>query len=170
METELDQPRVIDRVPVRDLRFYPGNPRRGNIAMIAESLKVNTQYKALTVQKSTNFVLCGNHTLQAAISLGYERIDVVYLDCDDVTAKRIVLADNKTADSATYDVDDLAEFLADVEDFQGTGWTSDDVARMSSELPPEFPRLDPDAAPAPAKPPACPDCGQRLTCPDCGHQ
>jgi ParB-like chromosome segregation protein Spo0J len=153
----------IERVPVSSLSYYPGNPRRGNVAMIAESLKVNQQYKPLVAQRSTGFVLAGNHTLQAALSLGYERIDVVFLDCDDVTAKRIVLVDNKSADAATYSTDDLAALLAKVEDFAGTGYTTDDLARLSTDLPPEFPRLDPDAPGPERKMVECPECGREFT-------
>ncbi len=129
--------------------------------MIRESLKANGLYRPLVVQKSTGFVLCGNHTLRAARDLGYERIDVVFIDCDDLAARRIVLADNRTADSATYSQDDLAALLATVEDFRGTGYTSDDLARLVAPLPEGFPVLDPDA-PGPEP--------KLTTCPECGHQ
>lgn len=135
----------VERVSVESLSFYPGNPRRGDVALIAESLKVNGLYKPLVVQRSTNFVLAGNHTLRAARDLGYEEIDVVFADCDEVTARRIVLIDNRSADAATYSTDDLAALLARVEDYQGTGYTTDDLARLTAPLPPGFPELDPDA-------------------------
>ena len=149
-----------ETVPVGSLSFYPGNPRRGNVGLIAESLKANGLYKPLVVQKSTNYVLAGNHTLMAARDLGYEEIDVVFADVDDEAARRIVLIDNKSADVATYDTDDLAALLADVEDFAGTGFSADDLARLIAPLPPEFPVLDPDA-PGP-EPKTCPNCGYEL--------
>jgi ParB-like chromosome segregation protein Spo0J len=152
-----------ERVPVTALTYYPGNPRRGDVGMIAESLRVNGQYKPLVVQKSTGFVLAGNHTLRAAIDLGYERIDVVFADVDDVTAKRIVLVDNKSADAATYSTDDLAALLASVEDFAGTGWTTDGLARLVAPLPEGFPVLDPDAPGKEPKTVECPECGHEFT-------
>lgn len=42
-------------------------------------------------------------------------VPVVWLDVDDATAKRIMLADNRTADLATYDEQILAEALASLE-------------------------------------------------------
>jgi len=56
---------------VDKLQEYPNNARRGNIAMLVESLKTNTQYKPIVVQKSTNYVLAGNHILRAAKQLGW---------------------------------------------------------------------------------------------------
>ena len=150
-----------ERVSVKDLAYFPGNPRRGDVAMIAESLKANGQYRPLIVQKSTGHVLSGNHTLRAAIDLGFERIDVVFADVDDVTAKRIVLVDNRSADAATYSQDDLAALLASVDDFTGTGYTTDDLARLVAPLPEGFPVLDPDA-PGPER--------KTVECPECGHE
>jgi ParB-like chromosome segregation protein Spo0J len=130
--------------------------------MIAESLRANGLYKPLVVQKSTNHVLTGNHTLRAARDLGYEEINVVFADVDDATARRIVLVDNKSADSASYDVDDLAALLAKVEDFAGTGYSSDDMARLSTDLPEGFPVLDPDAPGREPKTVECPECGREF--------
>jgi ParB-like chromosome segregation protein Spo0J len=146
---------------VGSLSYYPGNPRRGNVAMIAESLRANGLYKPLVVQKSTNYVLAGNHTLMAARDLGFEEIDVVFADCDDIAARRIVLVDNRSADAATMNADDLAALLTAVEDFQGTGYTADDLARLVAPLPDGFPVLDPDA-PGPKQ--------KTVECPECGHE
>jgi ParB-like chromosome segregation protein Spo0J len=151
---------VIERVPVSSLTSYPGNPRRHDIAMIAESLRENTQYKPLICQKSTGHVLAGNGTLAAAISLGWQEIDALYLDIDDLLAKKIVLVDNRASDVASYSADDLAALLVTLDDFTGTGYTVADLARLSPDLPEGFEELDPDApAPEPAM----------ITCPNCGH-
>src|SRR5450755_1334889 len=111
----------VQRVPVGALLEYPANPRRGDVPAIAESLRKNDQYKPIIVQQSTNHVLCGNHTLKAAVSLGWPEILAVFADVDDLTAKRIVLADNRLSDIAGYSADDLAALLASVDDLAGTG-------------------------------------------------
>ncbi|WP_139806694.1 hypothetical protein [Deinococcus hopiensis] len=49
-------------VPVSDLKPHPRNPNVGNVDVIAESIKVNGFYGALVVQKSTGYILKGNHT------------------------------------------------------------------------------------------------------------
>ena len=62
-------PMLIDKiewVPVGDLKRYPDNPRIGNKAAITESIKAQGFVKVLLVQKSTMYVLDGNHTHQCA--------------------------------------------------------------------------------------------------------
>lgn len=99
------------------------NPRRGSVDDIVESLKEFGQYKAIVVRESTGDVLAGNHTLKAIKKLGWEWVHVTYVDVDDETAERIVVADNRINDKGTYDADVLAEVLAGVPDLSGTGFT-----------------------------------------------
>jgi ParB family chromosome partitioning protein len=130
----LDQ---IERVPVGSLEFYPGNPRRGNVQVIAESLRENAQYAPIVAQRSTRYVLAGNHTLRAAKSLGWPEIDVVFVDVDDTRARKILLSSNRTSDVATDDPDALAELLSYLDDdYDGTGWSAEDVAKLIEPLPP----------------------------------
>jgi hypothetical protein len=114
-------------VKVGDLKGYEKNPRKGNIKAIAESLEINKQYRPIVVQKSTNKILAGNHTWLAAQSLGWEEIAVVYVDVDDMSAKKIVLADNRTNDLADYDGQILAELLRDLGTAEGTGYSNEDM-------------------------------------------
>ena len=109
-------------VPLDSLIEYPGNPRKGDVDAIAESLKVNGQYRPIVVQASTGRVLAGNHTMRAARKLGWTEIEVVEIDVDEEGAKRIVLADNRTGDQSTYDYDALANMLKSMPDLDGTGW------------------------------------------------
>jgi ParB-like chromosome segregation protein Spo0J len=152
---------AIARVPCDSLAFFPGNPRTHDIAMIAESLGENGQYRPLVVQASTRYVLAGNGTLEAALSLGWAEIDAVLVDVDDLRARKIVLTDNKTADAAGYSADDLAALLVSLDsDLAGTGYTADDLARLTAPLPEGFQPLDPDAETEP----------KLVTCPACGHE
>lgn len=124
----------IETVSAGSLEFYPGNARRGDVGMIAESLRENQQYAPLVVQKSTRYVLAGNHTLKAALSLGWGTVDVVFVDVDDARARKIVLSSNRTADAATYDDGDLAALLQGLDgDYAGTGWDEDDLAGLLGE-------------------------------------
>jgi hypothetical protein len=114
--------KMVEDVPVSKLKTYPGNPRKGDVDAIAESLEYHGQFRPIIVQKSTSYVLGGNHTFMAAKKLKWPTIKAVYLDVDDEEAKRIVLADNKLSDSAGYDSQLLAELLASVPDTAGTGY------------------------------------------------
>ena len=82
-------------VALDDLTPWPRNPRRGNVELIAESLKAHGQYRPIVVRKATKEVLAGNHTLAAAKRLGWEKIGATFVDVDAETAERIVLIDNR---------------------------------------------------------------------------
>lgn len=123
---------AVAEVPVSELVPHPANPRRGSVDLIKQSLKANGQYKPLVVQRGTNHVLAGNHTLAAAEGLEWETISVVYVDVDDEQALKILLADNRTSDKSRYDDSALLEALEALNgDFAGTGWTIDDQEDLS---------------------------------------
>ena len=124
----------VVEVPLTKLKVFPGNPRKGNVQAIADSLKVNKQYRPLVVQKSTGQVLAGNHTFMAAESLGWKQVAVTYVDVDDTQAKRIVLADNKTTDLATMDNEALAKILASLPDISGTAYQQSEVDGLLSSI------------------------------------
>lgn len=132
-------PVIVNRtesVPIKKIKTYDKNPRIGNIDVIAESLAANGQYKPIIVNERTGMVLAGNHTFLAARKLGWKDIYASFVDVDDATAKRIVLADNKTADMGTYDDSVLAELLASLPDISGTGFSAvevDDLIKSINE-------------------------------------
>ena len=119
-------------VPVKDLSPFGLNPRQGDVGAITVSLEANGQYRPIVVNKRDNTILAGNHTYHAAVSLGWEKIQVGYVDVDEATAQRIVLVDNRTNDLADYDNNLLAELLETVfeesgpDGLVGTGFQSDD--------------------------------------------
>src|SRR4051812_17007777 len=112
----------IERVDTGTLTCHPRNARRGDINMIAESLEANAQYAPLIVQRSTGYVLAGNHTLLAARQLSWPDIDATYIDVTDEQAVRIMLSANKTSDAAGYDDPSLVDLLAGLPDLGGTGF------------------------------------------------
>lgn len=124
------------------LKEYPGNPRKGNIDKIAESLIANGQYKPIVVQESTGYVLVGNHTLKAIKQLGWDFVDVVELDIDDEQAKRIVLADNRTSDDSTYDYNLLADMLKSMPTLEGTGYDADALDQLINGVNSYMPEVD----------------------------
>lgn len=139
-------------VSLEDLEPFPGNARRGNVDLILDSLRANGQYKPLTVRRhgDTLTVLAGNHTLLALlrheendrdgcpdwelandrpcqVCIAVDRDDPTALahiiECDDATATRINLVDNRAADAGDYDQAALAALLAVLEDdLAGTGY------------------------------------------------
>jgi ParB-like chromosome segregation protein Spo0J len=101
-------------IDINLLTPHPRNVRQGDIGAICESLKAHGQYRAIVFQKSSNQIIAGNHTWKAAKSLGWDQIAATEFDCDDETALRILLADNKASDLATYDNDQLEDLLREL--------------------------------------------------------
>lgn len=152
LEADLDHPQVDT------LATYHRNPRRGNVAAIAESLRVNGQYRPVVINRGTvtgrpREVLAGNHTLLGVRRLGWPTIAAVWIDVDDEHAARIVAADNRTGDLGDYDDQLLLELLAELPDLDGTGYTPDDLdaleRALAAEQLPGAGATDPDDVPDP---------------------
>ena len=109
------RPEISDlAVPLEDLYTHPRNIRQGDIGAICTSLEAHGQYRPIVVQRSTGHILAGNHTYQAARSLGWSHVAATYVECDDEQALRILLVDNRANDLATYDDTALADLLREL--------------------------------------------------------
>ena len=116
--------------PIGSLQSLEGNPRRGNVEAIAASLSRFGQRKPLTARSSDRVVIAGNHTLAAAISLGWSEVAVVFVDDDESESLAFALADNRMSDLGEYDETDLFTLVGALEDFVGTGYNSQDFADL----------------------------------------
>lgn len=144
-----------EEVPLEDLSLYPGNARRGDVRLILESLRTSGQYRSLIARQLPDghlVVLAGNHTMLALALHGRgscsfqpcavcngepwepsARVEVV--DCDDETARRVNLIDNRAAEKGDWDLDGLVELLSYLPDLDGTGYTDADVERLLAPPP-----------------------------------
>lgn len=140
-----------DDLPLDELTPYPGNAKRGDVAAIRASLARNGQYRALVVQEVENgplIVLAGNHTMQALKAEGAKTARCEVIHCDDATARRINLVDNRAAELGTYDLDALVELLSYLDgDLDGSGYNQSDIDRL---IDPPLPVVDDDPVPGPA--------------------
>lgn len=148
----------IEWVDVGELSLFPGNARRGVVEKIVTSIEQNGFFDPLTVQRSTGFIITGNHSYKAALDVGMKHVPVVYLDVDDDRAKAMNLVHNKLSDDADYDVDALVAQLTSVEDLLPTGWTEAELKQLLGEDEPEE-ELDEPAKKI-----------QTVECPNCSHQ
>jgi hypothetical protein len=131
-------------VPIESLRPYPGNPRRGSVDAVAESMERNGIANVIVVQESTNYILAGHTRLESHKKRGDKTAPVVFVDCDDATARRILLADNRTSDLAEYEsralVDALLASVDADEGLEGTAFDEVEMAEWMREL-----AMDPEA-------------------------
>src|SRR5664280_2258119 len=123
-------------VPIDSVELHPRNPRLGAVAAVAASLARFRQVKPIVVQRSTSYVIAGNHVLRAALSLGWTEIAANVEDLDDAEAIALMLADNRTADLGGYDDTLLAAILAEQQaedNLAATGYDTDAVAALLAE-------------------------------------
>lgn len=143
--------------PIGELVPHPANPNEGDVGAICESIHANGWYGAIIVQESTRYILAGHHRITAAQHSDMTSVPVILLDCDDATALRILLGDNRIAALAATNSELLAETLTQLatnDDLTGTGWDTADLDELITQL-------NQDALPVAAK---------TVTCPECGHQ
>jgi DNA modification methylase len=124
--------------PIGDFRTHERNVRQGDIGAICTSLEAHGQYRPIVVHKETNRILAGNHTFLAAQSLGWDKIAVTFVDCDEEQALRILLADNRANDLATYDDAALTAILQELAitdiGLLGTLYDGDDLDALINDL------------------------------------
>jgi ParB-like chromosome segregation protein Spo0J len=129
------------------LTVHPENPRRGDVSAIADSINAHGFYGAVVAQRSTGYVLAGNHRLLAAQQEGLTELPVVWVDVDEERARRILIADNRTSDLGTYDDALLIEILSDLalteESLGGTGYSKEDLNLLAETLEAAEAELEP---------------------------
>jgi hypothetical protein len=117
---------------------HPENARRGNVEAIRESIRVNGFYGAVIAQKSTGYLIVGNHRFMAAELEGVTEIPVIWQDCTDDEARKLLLVDNKSSDAGGYEEQALRDLLAATLDadggFAGTGYLEDDYDALAFSL------------------------------------
>lgn len=145
-------------ININTLKPHPRNVRQGDIGAIATSLQTFGQYKPIIYQASTGHIIAGNHTWKAAKQLGWTHIEAKPFDCNDDTALRILIADNRATDLATYDENGLLDILKELADtdkkLDGTLFDEQDLQQL----------LDDTTPPQPPEPATiiCPECGAQV--------
>jgi ParB-like chromosome segregation protein Spo0J len=145
----------LETVAIKSLTPDPENARthsRRNIEAIAGSLSAFGQRRPLVVWG--HIVIAGNGTLKAAMSLGWEKIEITRVpqDWEHDQARAYALADNRTAELAEWDSGILANQLVELD---AVGWDISDFG---------FPALEPPLNPEPSN-----DITEGFLCPTCGR-
>jgi len=99
------------------LQEYENNPRNNDEAIkaVANSIK-EFGFKVPIVITSDNVIIAGHTRLKASVSLGLEEVPcIVADDLNEAQIKAFRLADNKTAELATWDLSRLEEELAGID-------------------------------------------------------
>lgn len=108
---------------VGELKAYENNPRKNDNAVeaVANSIR-EFGFKVPIVIDSNDVIVCGHTRLKAAIQLGMETVPcIIANDLTNEQIKAFRLADNKTAELATWDFsklfDEIQGINLDMADF-----------------------------------------------------
>lgn len=123
----------LESVDLSALTLDPANARHHSevsIAAIADSLEEFGQRKPVVIT-ADNVVVTGNGTVQAAVELGWAKIDAVRIPAD-WSAEKIAayaIADNRTSEFSTWSTDALLQSLEsfDVETLDIIGFSEGDI-------------------------------------------
>lgn len=129
-----------ERVRVLDLILDPANVRKHddrNLGAIKASLARFGQQKPVVIDGG-NIVRAGNGTVMAAHELGWEWIECVRTELAGVEATAYAIADNRSAELASWDDLGLAQMLRSLQsedfDLAAVGFTSDEVDALIEQL------------------------------------
>lgn len=124
-------------VPINSIEQHPRNYNNGDLDAIIESIEVNGFMAPLIVQRSTGYIVAGNHRWQALHALGATEAPVVIADITDDRATRYLLADNRIASLAMADEAAQLELLRELSESQdglmGSGWDEASFERLLME-------------------------------------
>lgn len=129
----------IEWVPLSAVREHPKNPRIGEVEKIKASIEENDFFTPIIAQRSTRYILIGNHRWKAAKEVNLTLIPVIFHDVPDGRALAIMLADNRSSDKSRYDEERLIQTLEEFEEmtleddeleFEASLFTTDELETM----------------------------------------
>jgi hypothetical protein len=143
---------TVEYVPAGEIEPHPSNPRKGSVDAVRESIRENGVYKPIIVQRSTGYILAGNHTYRAMVAEGMKTVPVTYTDAEGEDATRILLIDNRSSDLAGYYEPGLIDLLKTLPDLTGTGYDDAALADLVHRNAFEEPQGIPDQGETEANP------------------
>jgi hypothetical protein len=159
----MTQPRIestlIEYVEVGSIKTHPNNAREGDIGAIITSIEKNGWFGTIVAQKSTRYILAGNHRFMAAVQVGLTHVPVYWVDCDDQQALRILIADNRTSDIGRWDEEALKDILVGLSSSDmllGSGYDEEDLAKLLGQTDTEEVEKEERLI-------TCPKCGERFS-------
>lgn len=106
---------VLDLLePIENVQQHPRNVNMGDVDAIVNSIQRYGFTAPVLAQKSTGYIVAGNHRYAAVHELGGTQIPVIWLDLDDDQALRYMLDDNRSTRLGKDDLGLLYEVLSDI--------------------------------------------------------
>lgn len=159
-------------VEIDSIQGWDRNPRVNDHAVpdVVRSIERFGFLVPIVVTRDDRTVRAGHTRLKAAQQLRMERVPVIWTDLSEVEAAAFAINDNKTAEAADWDEQELARILRDLqaEDaLEGLAWADTEIDAAlkaleevadGDEVPEGFEALDED------------DIKTEHQCPKCGYE
>jgi DNA modification methylase len=130
----------LEYAPIVSLSPLPRNARKHserNLSVIKQSLKECGQQKPIVVD-AEGIVIAGNGTMAAALSLGWDKIWVLRTSLDKKRADLFAILDNRTAELAEWDAEELTFALDDLDkqgwELKEFGWDDKEREKMRPKV------------------------------------
>lgn len=108
----------IIEVNLSDLKPYEHNPRNNDeaVAAVAKSIE-QFGFKVPIIIDKDNIIIAGHTRMKAALILGLEKVPCIIADdLSEEQIKAFRLADNKVAELATWDMEELEKELKELDE------------------------------------------------------
>lgn len=156
----------IEQWPLDRIILYTRNPRNNRVAVSAVKASIKEfGFRQPIVVDKDGVIVAGHTRYLAAQELGLDSVPVhVATELTPIQIKAYRLADNRTAQNATWDDEllklELQELQEDDFDLDLTGFDENDLSRLIGLVEvPDFKEYDESVA----------DDVAMITCPSCGH-
>lgn len=123
-------------VGVEELRRWEENPRKNKAAIshVAESIERFGFASPIIARAEDKMIIAGHTRYEAALKLGLKSVPVRFMDLSKADSKLLALADNKTAEIAEWDEEELEKVLQSLVDeghnVEGLGWNEDELQEL----------------------------------------
>jgi ParB-like chromosome segregation protein Spo0J len=156
----------IEQWDIEKVRPYDKNPRRNDKAVEAVAKSIQEfGFRQPIVVDAGGVIVVGHTRYKAALRLGLKTVPVhVAADLSPQQARAYRLADNRTNETAEWDVDllpiELGELRGDGVDLKLLGFTDKELAEYLRDFDTDLEGGEADAG----------DASETVHCPKCGHE
>lgn len=105
----------IVKKPITDIKPYWRNPRNNEKAIAAVKASIEQYgFNNPILVDTENVIISGHSRYKALLELGYKEVPAIVLELTPAKAKEFRIADNKTSELATWDMDSLIPELREI--------------------------------------------------------
>ena len=136
--TRADEP-AAEWVAIDDLKPWARNPRKNDAAVkkVAAAIRRFGFGAPVVARKANSEIIAGHTRVKAAKSIGLTHVPVRFLDLSESEAHKLAVADNRTAEEASWSTGDLADLVSEWsdagDDLKELGFDENELEKLLGE-------------------------------------